>query len=171
MSAIATAYVGLGANLGDRVATLREAARRVRELGRVGAVSSLYETEPVGMREQPPFLNAALALETPLSPTALFAGLLAIERDLGRVRTYRNAPRTLDLDVLLLDGLVLNAPELTVPHPRLHERVFVLAPLAEIAPSLVHPILGASMAELFASLLDPTGIEIWAPQGWERGAE
>ncbi len=167
LSVVETAYIGLGANLGDRAATLREAVRRLGEHGRVAAVSSLYETEPVGFREQPPFLNAALALETALAPTELLDALIAIERAMGRVRTFRNAPRTLDLDILLLGG-VAHTPGLTLPHPRLHERAFVLAPLAEIAPDVVHPVLGSSMAELLASLPDRSGIEVWAAPGWER---
>lgn len=170
MSATATAYIGLGANLGDRAATLREARRRLGELGRVAAVSSLYETEPVGFREQPPFLNAVIALETGLAPSELLRALIAIERDLGRVRTVRNAPRTLDLDVLLVDDLVLRTPDLTVPHPRMHERAFVLAPLAEIASDVVHPVLGAPMSELLAALPDRSGIAVWAPRGWERAS-
>ena len=165
---MATAYISLGANLGDRAAMLREAVRRLGALGRVMAVSSLYETEPVGFREQPPFLNAVVALETDLGPAELLAALVAIERDLGRVRTFRNAPRTLDLDILLLNGLVLHEPGLTLPHPRLHERAFVLAPLAEIAPEVVHPVLGLPVAALFAALTDPSGIGVWAARGWER---
>jgi 2-amino-4-hydroxy-6-hydroxymethyldihydropteridine diphosphokinase len=164
---MATAYIGLGANLGDRAATLREAAQRLGTLGRITAVSSLYETEPIGFREQPPFLNAVIALGTDLSPTELFRELIAIEQDLGRVRTFRNAPRTLDLDVLLMDGLVLEMPELTLPHPRMHERAFVLAPLAEIAPGVRHPVLDVSMVELLAALQDQSGIEVWAPPGWK----
>lgn len=167
LSGVETAYIGLGANLGDRAATLREAVRRLGEHGRVAAVSSLYETEPVGFREQPPFLNAALALETALAPTELLDALIAIERAMGRVRTFRNAPRTLDLDILLLGG-VARTPGLTLPHPRLHERAFVLAPLAEIAPDVVHPVLGISMADLLASLPDRSGIAVWAARGWER---
>ena len=163
-----TAYIGLGANLGDRAETLRGAVRRLGALGRIVAVSSLYETEPVGFREQPSFLNAVLALESDLAPSELLDALLAIERELGRIRTFRNAPRTLDLDILLYDGLVLDAPGLTVPHPRLHERGFVLAPLAEIAPGLVHPVLRISIAQLLASLPDRSGIAPWAPPGWER---
>ena len=130
MNRTATAYIGLGANLGDRAATLREAARRLGALGRITAVSSLYETEPVGFRDQPPFLNAVIALETGLTPAALFQGLLTIERELGRIRTFRNAPRTLDIDILFYDGQVIETPPLVVPHPRLHERAFVLVPLA-----------------------------------------
>jgi 2-amino-4-hydroxy-6-hydroxymethyldihydropteridine diphosphokinase len=162
MSRPATAYIGLGANLGDRAATLREAARRLGELGTITAVSSFYETEPVGFREQPSFLNAVIALETDLPPAALFDALLAIERDLGRVRSFRNAPRTLDLDILLQDDLVMDTPELTLPHPRMHERAFVLAPLAEIAPDVRHPVFGSSAAELLAALPDQSGVAVWA---------
>jgi 2-amino-4-hydroxy-6-hydroxymethyldihydropteridine diphosphokinase len=171
MSHPATAYIGLGANLGDRASALRQAARQIGALGRVTAVSSLYETEPVGFREQPPFLNAVIALETDLPPAALFETLLGIERDLGRVRSFRNAPRILDLDVLLLDDLILNTPELTLPHPRMHERAFVLAPLIEIAPDLRHPVLDAPMAQLLAALPDQTDIKVWTPPGWEHVSE
>jgi 2-amino-4-hydroxy-6-hydroxymethyldihydropteridine diphosphokinase len=159
----------MGANLGDRAATLREAVRRLGELGRVAAVSSLYETEPVGFREQPSFLNAVLALETDRSPAELLHALIAIERDLGRVRTFRNAPRTLDLDILLIDDVVLHSKDLTIPHSRMHERAFVLAPLAEIAPDAVHPVRGASITELLAALPDQGGIAVWAGPGWQAG--
>jgi 2-amino-4-hydroxy-6-hydroxymethyldihydropteridine diphosphokinase len=170
MNQTAMAYIGLGANLGDRATTLREAARRLGALGLITAASSLYETEPVGFREQPAFLNAVIALKMALSPTELFGVLIAIERDLGRVRTFRNAPRTLDLDVLLMDDLVLETPGLTLPHPRMHERAFVLAPLAEIAPDVVHPVLGVSIADLLAALPVKDGVEVWAAPGWERGS-
>jgi 2-amino-4-hydroxy-6-hydroxymethyldihydropteridine diphosphokinase len=130
-------------------------------LGTITAVSSFYETEPVGFREQPSFLNAVIALETDLPPAALFDALLAIERDLGRVRSFRNAPRTLDLDILLQDDLVMDTPELTLPHPRMHERAFVLAPLAEIAPDVRHPVFGSSAAELLAALPDQSGVAVW----------
>lgn len=170
MNPTATAYIGLGANLGDRAATLRAAVERLGDLGRITAASSLYETEPVGFREQPPFLNAVIALETDLSPTELHGELIAIERDLGRVRTFRNAPRTLDLDVLLMDDLFLDTPDLALPHPRMHERAFVLAPLAEIAPEVRHPTLGLSVADLLAALPDHSGIEVWTSPGWECGS-
>jgi len=148
------AYIGLGSNLGDRQATLRQAVRRLGTYGRVVAVSSLYETEPVGYRDQPWFLNAVVALETTLGPRELLAALLAIERDFGRERTFRNAPRTLDLDLLLYDGLVEQSEDLSIPHPRLHERSFVLVPLAEIAPELSHPLFAVPVRVLLERLGD-----------------
>ena len=155
---MATAYVALGANLGDRLATLREAVRRIAALGRVDAVSSVYETDPVGYEAQPPFLNAVLRLDTQLAPGDLLASLLAIETDLGRVRSFPNAPRLLDLDLLVYDDLVQTAPDLVLPHPRLHERAFVLAPLAEVAPVLVHPALNRTMSDLLAGVDDRAGV-------------
>jgi 2-amino-4-hydroxy-6-hydroxymethyldihydropteridine diphosphokinase len=163
---VARAYIGLGANLGDRAATLREAVRRLRALGEVVAVSALYETAPVGYREQPPFLNAALILDTSLSARELMAAMLAVERDLGRVRTFRNAPRTVDLDLLMVDDLVLETPGLTLPHPRFHERAFVLVPLAEIAPEAEHPTVRRSIAELAAALAPSDEVRIWPGQDW-----
>jgi 2-amino-4-hydroxy-6-hydroxymethyldihydropteridine diphosphokinase len=162
-----TAYIGLGANLGDRLATLREAVRSLGKLGRITAVSSLYETEPVGYLEQPPFLNAVVALETALAPTELMQALLAIERDMGRTREFKNAPRTLDLDLLLLDDLVLDIPGLTLPHPRMHERAFVLVPLAEIAPNLWHPALGRLILVILDSLPGQADVVQWDSPEWQ----
>jgi len=138
------AYVGLGANLGDALAALRAAVRALGELPmtRRVAVSSLYRSAPIDS-SGPDYLNAVVALDTELSPHDLLAALQAIELDHGRERPYRNAPRTLDLDLLLHGDAAVDTPTLTLPHPRLHQRAFVLAPLAEIAPALVLPGVGA----------------------------
>jgi len=150
------AYVGLGANLGDREATIRRAVALVDGLAGVAVVgvSSLRETEPWGPVEQPPFLNGAAALETSLEPRALLGVLLDVERRLGRVRDERWGPRTIDLDLLLYGDAVVDEPGLTVPHPRLCERAFALEPLLELDPDLVVPGQG-SAAVLLASLGRP----------------
>jgi len=153
------AAIALGSNLpsrfGDPAANLREALRRLVDLGEVTAVSSFRETEPVGYTDQPRFVNAAALLETDLSPLDLLHGLLGIEQAMGRVRaadTPPKGPRIIDLDLLLYGELILNDPELILPHPALHERRFVLEPLAEIAPEMQHPILHRSINELLQHL-------------------
>ncbi|MCD6059676.1 MAG: folK [Thermomicrobiales bacterium] len=161
---MATAYIGLGSNLGDRMATLQTAVQQLESLGRVAEVSSLYQTEPVGYLEQPPFLNAVVALKTVLAPIDLLHAMLGIERALGRTRSFPDAPRTLDLDLLLLDDVILDTTELTLPHLRLHERAFVLIPLAEIAPEAVHPVSGKTIWDLLGALPDRDGVEVyWEP--------
>lgn len=144
------AYVALGANIGDPAATIRAAFGALSGLdgARLVQASSLYRTAPVGLTDQPDFINAVARIETPLPPRALLAALLGLEADFGRIRQERNGPRTLDLDLLLYDDLVLDTPDLTLPHPRLHLRAFVLAPLAEIAPDLVIPGRGSVAAWL-----------------------
>jgi 2-amino-4-hydroxy-6-hydroxymethyldihydropteridine diphosphokinase len=157
---MATAYIALGSNLdskhGSREQTLTAASDRLERLGRVTARSSLHETEPVGYRDQPAFLNAVVALETQWEPLPLLRALLAIERELGRDRSraLTNGPRTLDLDLLLMGACIIAGEELSLPHPALVQRRFVLAPLAEIAPQVRHPQSNHTMAELLASLPD-----------------
>ena len=138
------AFVGLGANLGDRERTIAEAVRLLSERDgiTVVAVSSLRETDPVGVVDQPRFLNGAVLVETESSPRELLDALLAVEHELGRVRDRRWGPRTIDLDLLVYGDVRLDEPGLTVPHPRLHERRFALEPLAELDPGLVIPGLG-----------------------------
>ena len=148
------AYIALGSNLGDREEILAVATDRLGRLGRGVARSSLYETDPVGYHDQPAFLNAVLALETKLEPLPLLHALLSIEREHGRDRSrgVPKGPRTLDLDLLLLGDAVVAEDELTLPHPALAQRRFVLAPLAEIAPQLRHPQLKQTMVDLLAQL-------------------
>jgi 2-amino-4-hydroxy-6-hydroxymethyldihydropteridine diphosphokinase len=135
------AYVGIGANLGDPAAQVRGAIAALAALPgtRLAAASSLYRTAPIGYADQPEFVNAVAALDTALAPHALLDALQAIERRAGRERSFRNAPRTLDLDLLLYGDAAIADAALTVPHPRMHERAFVLAPLAEIAPDASIP--------------------------------
>ena len=150
------AYIALGSNLGDRRAHLEAALRLIKTPAiKVSAVSGFYQTPPVDCPpDSPPFLNATAALETGLSPRALLDRLLDVERELGRVRQGepRYAPRTVDLDLLLYDELVLEEPGLVIPHPRMHRRRFVLAPLAEIAPEFHHPVLQQTIAKLLAAV-------------------
>ncbi len=151
-----TAYIALGSNLGNRAEALSSSVGHLRRFGRVVAQSSLYETDPVGYHEQPAFLNAVVALETQLEPLPLLRGLLAIERELGRDRSLGpvKGPRTLDLDLLLMGDWIVAGEELSLPHPALAQRRFVLTPLAEIAPHLRHPGTHQTIAELLAQLPD-----------------
>ncbi len=146
------AYLSLGSNIGDREHHLRHAIECLEQLGRVTAVSSLYETEPVEFTDQAWFLNCAVALETTKTPQELMAALLALEREMGRQRTQRKGPRAIDIDILLVGETVLHTPGLTIPHPAMHERRFVLVPLAEIAPEARHPALKKTICELLAEL-------------------
>lgn len=154
---VAIAYISLGSNIGDRESALRRAIEMLKErAGDVVAISSFIDTAPVGYIEQPTFLNAAAKLETALPPEQLMGTLLTIERDLGRDRAagIPKGPRTIDLDLLLYDDLVVDSPQLTVPHPAMHQRRFVLEPLVEIAPDAFHPVLKRPAASLLASLRD-----------------
>jgi 2-amino-4-hydroxy-6-hydroxymethyldihydropteridine diphosphokinase len=155
----AEAFIGLGANLEDPVLQVRRALRELDaiERTRVLAASSLYRSAPVGYAEQPDFINAVARLRTGLSPHELLDALHAIENRHGRLRSIRNAPRTLDLDLLLYGRLVVHEEDLTLPHPRMHERAFVLLPLAEIAPDA--PLPGHAPLSQLLARVDRSGVE------------
>jgi 2-amino-4-hydroxy-6-hydroxymethyldihydropteridine diphosphokinase len=141
-------YLSLGSNIGGREAQLQDARARLATVGRVVAVSSLYETEPVEFTQQPWFLNCALALETSKTPQQLMAAILQIEEEMGRRRMQKKGPRAIDIDILLFDDTVTDSAELTIPHPAMQQRRFVLEPLAEIAPEVLHPVLKKTIREL-----------------------
>lgn len=141
-------YLSLGANVGDCARNIREAITRLETVGRVVTASSFYETEPVEFTEQAWFLNCAVAVETTKTPVQLMAELLTIEREMGRQRTRKKGPRNIDIDILLFGDAVVDSPELTIPHPAMQQRRFVLEPLAEIAAEARHPRLGKSVREL-----------------------
>ena len=145
-----TIYLALGTNLGDRRASLRDAVERLRAAVEIERMSSVYETEPAYLLDQPRFLNMALRGHTPLDPRALLSFLKHIEHDMGRATGLRYGPRVIDLDILLYNSLALTTVELTIPHPRMAERPFVLVPLAEIAPELVPPGWDRSIGALTA---------------------
>ncbi len=147
-------YIGIGANLGNREKTLQDATGILDTKPKIDVVaaSAVYETAPIGVIDQPYFLNAVLQVHTGLSARSLLNCLLAIEHKFGRVRETRWGPRTLDLDILLYGDAVINQPGLQVPHPHLHERAFVLMPLCDLSPDLKHPVLGRSIQFLVASL-------------------
>ena len=154
---VEVAAIGLGSNLaselpGGREGNLREAIRQVGLLGRVKAISSFYDTTPVGVVEQPRFLNGAMLLETSRGPLELMRELLKIEQAMGRERTVPNGPRVIDLDLLLYGMAEIDIDELTVPHPAMQERRFVLEPLSEIAPAMVHPVLELTVGEMLGRL-------------------
>ena len=154
MSQKARAFIGAGANLGEPVRQIRQAKDALQKSPgvRLGAVSSLYRTQPVGPIAQPPFVNAVFSLEYGMSPHDLLALLLSVEEKMGRIRRERWGPRVIDLDLLFYGAMVISEQGLEVPHPRLHERRFVLIPLVEIAPDVVHPVLKKSAFDLLAAL-------------------
>jgi 2-amino-4-hydroxy-6-hydroxymethyldihydropteridine diphosphokinase len=141
-------YLSLGSNVGDRATNLNTAIEHLRALGEVAAVSSFYETEPVEFAAQPWFLNCVVKLDTEKMPKQLLSGVLAIEKEIGRKREKKKGPRSIDIDILLFGNSIIDTKGLTVPHPAMHERRFVLEPLGEIAPEVRHPVFKRTAREL-----------------------
>ena len=157
LAKMARVFIGIGSNEGDRLATISQAVQRLGSHHGIQVVrmAMIYETEPVGVTDQPDFLNTVVEVETTFSPHGLLTITKSLERDLGRLpSSQRWGPRPIDLDLLLYDDLVIQDPDLTIPHPQMHQRRFVLEPLAQLAPELVHPVLGHPIEALLATLVE-----------------
>ncbi len=146
-------FLSLGSNLGNKEENIARALKLLENKTIILQKSSLYKTKPVGYQDQPNFLNCVVKIKTALTPTELLVFLQEIEHRLGRVRTFKDGPRIIDLDILLYDNVIINTPSLLIPHPRLQERLFVLEPLAEIAPGWIHPIFKKKIKDLKEELL------------------
>lgn len=156
---MANVYIGIGSNQGDRIKNCDKALRAITKFAVIKLISSVYETEPVGIIDQPDFINCVVEIGTRLGPYEFFSNLLDIENKLGRKRVGVGGPRNIDLDLLLYDDLVVQDDRLTIPHPRAHLRRFVLEPLCEIAPDLIHPILRVTVSKLLNDLENDKRIE------------
>ena len=156
-----TAYLGLGSNMGDRQENLERALDFLSQRLRIQKVSSIYDTEPVGDVNQPRFLNMVCQVYTSLTPMALLTLGKGVEGKMGRVSGKANTPRPIDIDILFYGDQIIETPELVIPHPRLVERAFVLIPLAQIAPDLVHPVSGKTIKELLERLTEVKGVLEW----------
>jgi 2-amino-4-hydroxy-6-hydroxymethyldihydropteridine diphosphokinase len=151
-------YLSLGSNLGDRRANLKKALGLMGESLEIAGVSSVYDTKPVGVGEQPRFLNLVCRVNTDIGPMQLLSFVKGIESSMGRDLSLRNAPRVIDIDIILYGDTIMESPELIIPHSRMRERAFVLVPFAEIAPSIVHPVSGERIDELAARVEDRDGV-------------
>jgi 2-amino-4-hydroxy-6-hydroxymethyldihydropteridine diphosphokinase len=156
---LAIAYLGLGSNLGEREENLRRALALLSAKVNLEEVSSVYETEPVGYKEQPLFLNLVCRIATNLPPGELFHVAKDVETSMGRIPSFPNGPRIMDIDILFYEDRIMSTQDLTIPHPRLQGRAFVLIPLAEIAPDLVHPELGKSITQLASDVKGRKGVQ------------
>jgi 2-amino-4-hydroxy-6-hydroxymethyldihydropteridine diphosphokinase len=152
-------YLGLGSNLGDRRANLSKALKALGKRLDIVGVSSVYETEPVGYAEQPLFLNAVCMVQTDIGPMQLLTLIKGVESIMGRKTSFPNSPRVIDIDIILYGDLIMVDPELTIPHPRMAERAFVLIPLLELAPHLVHPFTGETIEDLLAKIGGKDGVK------------
>ncbi|UCC61342.1 MAG: 2-amino-4-hydroxy-6-hydroxymethyldihydropteridine diphosphokinase [Dehalococcoidia bacterium] len=152
-------YLGLGSNLGDRMANLGYAIKRLSEKVAIKEISSIYETEPFGYKDQPLFLNALLFGETELGPFGLLDFVKDIEADLGREPSFRNAPRPVDIDILLYGDMIIQTSKLVIPHPGIADRAFILVPLGEIAPEIIHPVTGRKICGLLACVDGLEGVK------------
>jgi len=158
-----TVYLLLGSNLGDRVQVLQSAVEMIQnEIGNIIQASSIYETAPWGVLDQPSFLNQVLAVSTALEPEEILRLVLGMEHELGRVRYERWGARVIDIDILFFQNLIADTARLTIPHPRLHERRFTLVPLAEIAPDFIHPVLQTTVAMLLETCQDNSNVNVYS---------
>jgi 2-amino-4-hydroxy-6-hydroxymethyldihydropteridine diphosphokinase len=160
---MARVIVGIGSNLGNKEENIRNSIKLIGEKCKILKTSSFYETEPVGCEEQGWFLNCAVEAETRLEPLELLEFLKSVEKRLGRAKTAKNGPRTIDLDILLYGNEIINEKNLIIPHPRLHQRLFVLEPLKEIAPELVHPAFGKNIREIHSALDSKKTVKLIKP--------